>query len=67
MNVVVKTEYTNVDQEWLDWWLNRLRNEDSLPGGSEIVDELIKWGNASFTSKDPTSGCVGETTYEIIK
>lgn len=67
MKMRIETVYENVDQEWLDWYLKRLANEQVLPGSNVIVEELKECGHAVFSSKDPSSDCVATTTYEVLK
>lgn len=67
MEMIITTTYSNIDQEWLDWYLKRLANEEALPGSTLIIKDLKSCGQAAFTSKDPTSDVIATTEYEIIK
>lgn len=67
MKVIVTSTYENVDQEWLDWWLERLSVHSPLPGGREAASTLQSETFSSFSSKDPTSDVIATTTYEIKK
>lgn len=67
MKFIIETVYHNVDQQWLDWYLKRLGDEEVLSGSTSIVEAVRKYGSASFTSKDPSSDVVGVTTYKMIR
>lgn len=67
MRLRIETVYENVDQQWLDWYLNRLANAQVMPGSTMISEELKECGHAVFSTKDPNSYCVATTTYEISK
>lgn len=67
MKVIITSTYENVDQEWLDWYLRRLANENVLPGSTWIASDLKVFGKAEFSSKDPQSEVVATTKYEVIK
>lgn len=67
LKLTITTTYENVDQEWLDWWFDRLANEQVMPGSTVIVEELKECGHAVFTSKDPDSDVIGSTAYQVDK
>lgn len=67
MYVKVVSIYNNVDDEWLEWWLKRMENEQVMPGCKKIIKELRGKGYARFSSKDPTSKVEAVTTYIINK
>lgn len=67
MKVIIETKYENADQEFVDWYLERLAVEEVIPGSTTISEELKESGHAVFVSKDPTSEVVATTTYRIIK
>lgn len=67
MTVKITTEYTNVDQKWLDWYLDRLSRAEEMPGSPKMVPLLKKNGVAVFKSKDPSSNVWAATTYEVIR
>lgn len=67
MRLEIKTVFENVDQEWLDWYLARLENEEVLPGSTLIVKQLKEIHHAAFSSKDPSSDVVATTSYLIRK
>ena len=68
MKFVITTTYENVDQDFMDWYYDRLTSQEShLPGAAEIVEELKACGYAAYASKHPTSDVVGTTEYQVIK
>lgn len=67
MTVTVITTYRNVDQEWLDWYLKRLANEQVMPGSTTIAAELRDCGHALFCSKDPDSEVIATTEYRVLE
>lgn len=67
MTVKITTTYRNVDQEWLDWYLKRLANEQLLPGSTSIADKLKDAGRAIFESSDPSSDITATTEYQVLK
>jgi hypothetical protein len=67
MKFIITTTYEQCDQEFIDWYLERLKNEEVMPGSMTIVDELKSANFASFTSKDPSGPTIATTTYEILK
>lgn len=67
MKLSIETVYENFDQEWLNWYLNRLSQSEELPGSDTITQELKETGHAVFASKDPESKCFATTTYRIEK
>lgn len=66
MTFTITTGYENINQEWLDWYLERLASQDVMPGSTGVVDSIKKLGRASFTSKDPISEVVGTTQYVLV-
>ena len=62
MKLVVKTVYLNVNKEWVEWYIDRLKNQSEL---MEVANYLEKERYASYMSKDPTSLVVATTTYGI--
>lgn len=67
MRVEIKSVYENVDEAWLEWWLKRLEHNEVMHGSRVIVQELKDCGDATFSSKDPTSPVVATTYYKIEK
>jgi len=67
MKFIVTTTFDNVDTEWLAWYMDRIKNEEHLPGSVVIVDELVKAGYAKFSSKDPDSEITATTEYEVVQ
>ena len=67
MKLIIKTVYDNIDNQWLQWYLDRLENSNVLPGSMSISKKLARDGNAEYLSKDPTSNTTAITTYEIEK
>jgi hypothetical protein len=67
MRVRIETVFDNVDQTWVDWWLERLKTNPNMPGAALVVEKLKKKGLASFESKDPDSEVIACTMYEIVK
>lgn len=65
MKLKITTTYYNVDQSWLDWYLDRLANEQVMPGSTVIAEELRECGHAVFSSKDPSSSVTASTEYLI--
>jgi len=65
MRVVVESTYDNCDDEWIKWWLDRLNNEEVMPGCQKVIKDIKNLGYAKFTSKDPTGPVVATTTYLI--
>ena len=65
MTVEIKTTYENVDEKWLAWYLERLSNEQVLPGSTAIADELRTKNVATFSSQDPCSNVVASNQYVI--
>lgn len=67
MKFIITTTYDRVDDEWLEWYLNRMENEEVLPGCREIIKSLRKNLTASFVSHDANSDVVATTNYRIKK
>lgn len=67
MKLKISMTYDNISNEWLEWYLKRLSNEEVLPGSTKIIEDLKEYGHASFSSKDPTSSAVATTEYLIVK
>lgn len=65
MRLEIKSVYENIDQDWLNWWVDRMKKEAPMPGVDVIVDELIETGDAVFASKDPTSPSIATTYYKL--
>lgn len=66
MKFVITTTYENVDDEWLDWYLKRLKAAEVTPGSTGCADTVREDGYAEFSSKDPTSAVIATTSYEVI-
>lgn len=66
MILKITTIYSNVDQEWLDWYLDRLKlsEDENL---INIGIELSEGNDCGFTTRDPTSKVVGRTEYQLTK
>ena len=62
MRIVIKTTYKNIDQEWLNWYIERL----DKAGVPINFDEFKNGNRVSFTSKDPTSKAFATTEYLLI-
>lgn len=65
MKVVITTTFKNVNQEWLDDYINRLEAEPVLPGCMSLASQLREKDIAVFRSKDPSSDVTGETEYRV--
>ncbi len=63
MKIIVITTYENVDEEWREWWLNRI----APTLGPEKIALLRRVGETYFQSADPTSPCTAKTVYKIIQ
>lgn len=63
--LIITTTCENCDEEFIHWYLKRLKNEEVMPGSTVIAEELEECGHAVFVSKDPTSPVVATTCYEI--
>lgn len=67
MKIKVTTIYESVDQQWLDWYLKRLSDPEAFPGAMQIAKDLEEYGQASFSTDDPTSKVIGTTEYLIVR
>jgi len=65
MRLKITTEYTNCNQEFIDWYMKRLSTQEVLPGCKSIIETLKETGHASFSSADPDSPTIATTTYEL--
>lgn len=63
MKLIIETVYDNIDQDWLDWYCDRL---DIAEVPIDISKFKIGLG-VSFSSKDPTSEVIATTSYGLIK
>lgn len=61
MKVVVTTTYKNIDDDWIDWFVKRLKKQD-VPIDFDAFERGQK---VSFTSKDPTSNATAITKLKI--
>jgi hypothetical protein len=63
MKLKITTEYTNVTQEWLEWWYSNPK-----PPEVENAMAVLKTIRiAVHVSKDPTSNVIGKTIYEVTE
>lgn len=61
MKVILITEYVNVDNNWLTWYISKLRF-----GHVPIdIEKFISGEQVSFTSTDPTSNVIATTMYQL--
>lgn len=65
MKFEIKTVFENVDDEWLEWYFNRLANEEVVPGSTKVIQTLRNNDFAFFSSKDPTSNVTATTYYSV--
>jgi hypothetical protein len=66
MKLIIETTYDNISEDWLKWYIKRMKNAEVLPGSTKIADDLNVFGSAEFSSKDPSSGTIALTKYKII-
>lgn len=61
MKIIVKSVYEDVDQKFLDWYLDQIKK-----AGVPIDYEAARRGETTgFRSKDPISGASATTSYRI--
>ena len=63
MKLQLVTTYENIDQEWIDWWLeyhgaNYGIEKDNIESGEGFVHMM--------RTKDPTSPAIGTTTITFV-
>lgn len=60
MKLEIKTVYENVDQHWLEWWI-----ENNAPNyGVDLKSDKPVFP-IELKSKDPTSNVIGTTTVKL--
>ena len=64
MKIRISTEYSNVDEEFLSWWLKNNAPNYGIPNDIDIEDVPFKH---VLENKDPTSEIRGTTVIEVIK
>lgn len=63
MKIVLTTTYSNVDKEFLDWWLKHHGKHYGIPDDIGLGDVPFKH---AIQNKDPTSDVIGTTIIEVI-
>lgn len=64
MKLVLTTTYHDIDDEFVEWYIKRLRMAPEL---DSVADQLQDFGRAEFKSKDPTSSVHAVTEYVILE
>ena len=65
MKLTLTTTYENISEEWLDWYLNRLRNS-GFPYVKKAADALEKGKSYSWSDQDPEDPkIVATTSYRL--
>lgn len=62
MKILIDTTYTNVTEEWLQWWLGQ-HMAKVLP--ESVVDDIKEKGFAIMKSVSSSDGVVVETVYTL--
>jgi hypothetical protein len=62
MKIKIETIYENVTPEWLDWYIENLKNKVPVP-----IEKLKEGVHLSFSTKDSTSDVIAVTSYELLK
>jgi hypothetical protein len=68
MRLAITTVYENIDQEWLEWYMARIRREDNFVyQGERIFQQLKDTDQAIVHSNDPNGNAKATTTYRVYR
>lgn len=69
MKLTLKTTYEGIDQDWLDWYIQRLDKAGRQSAEEHLIDAAValsKGGSFQFSNTDPTDPKVRATTVYIL-